>query len=587
MRGSSLSRKIKAGLLAAAVLASVIPFKADVNIYAEEGADPEVTEEGESPVDDEIPVEGEEGGDLFEGEMSDMSQGTGVTPGTILANNGLYIANTFPDSMMPAGFHRQTVAYQGQNIDLAYMDNSDAVVLAYLTDVTGTVGDFYLCDTATATMSDYVRLEGGNGAYLIILDPGDNINPPAGFKRAVLNVDNKNVTAWTLPDGSSEEDEDKDKDKKKEGYIRLTETVYAGDLGLGIGAGSSDAGTGEVPAGDLAAGDAAGDTATVVDNSYGDGATVDTTNYEDAAAAEVAAANVQVDAAGFVKAQPSEFFLIYGIDYNGAQGFFLYDTLGHTYQRYLEIDTGESETTAKYRKSAQIRLFIIAGLILFAVVLIFIIVNMSLNGRKGGRNIDDDDVEEMKRRVRKKEVSAIRKNGGRRYPQGDDAYDEDEEYEGGGSYGQGAGYGYNNVSMQGDYPEQGEDIRYYDRGDSRTGRGVQRNEGRAPERMNQARPGVRTEARPGVRTEARPNPNVRTEVRPNPNVRTERRPYPPQDDQGYADQGMADPGMNDRGYGGNQGYGSDPGYGGNYQSGGRQDIDLDDDFNFDFIKPGK
>ena len=579
MRGSSLSTRIKAMLLAAAVFTSVMPFGTGARIYAEEGADPEVTEEGESPVDDEIPVDGELPEDgLAEDGLSDMSQGTGVTPGTILANNGLYIANTFPDSMMPAGFHRQTVAYQGQNIDLAYMDNSDAVVLAYLTDVTGAVGDFYLCDTATATMSDYVRLEGGNGAYLIILDPGDNINPPAGFKKAVLSVDNKNVTAWTLPDGTEDEEEDK-KDKKKkekEGKIKFTETVYAGDLGLGIGAGSSDAGTGEAPAADLSG---TGDPATVVDNSYADGTTVDNTSYEDAAAAEVAAANVQVDAAGFVKAQPSEFFLIYGVDYNGAQGFFLYDTLGHTYQRYLEMETGESEATEKYRKSAQVRLFIIAGLILFAVVLIFIIVNMSLNGRKGGRSLDDDDVEEMKRRVRKKEVSAIRKNGGRRYPQ-DDAYEEDEEFEGG--YGQDTGYGYNNVSMQGDYPEQGEDIRYYDRGDSRTGRGVQRNAGRVPDRMNQQRPGVRTEARPGVRTEARPNPNVRTEARPQ--VRTERRPYPPQDDQGFGDPGM----QSDPGYG-SGGYPSEPGMGGGYNSGAgaRQDIDLDDDFNFDFIKPGK
>ncbi|MBQ7463288.1 MAG: hypothetical protein IJS86_00335 [Lachnospiraceae bacterium] len=576
MRGSSLSTRIKAVLLAAAVFAAAMPFGANVKVFAEEGADPEVTEEGESPVDEEIPVDGEIPADVgAEDALSDMSQGTGVTPGTILANNGLYIANTFPDSMMPAGFHRQTVAYQGQNIDLAYMDNSDAVVLAYLTDVTGAVGDFYLCDTATATMSDYVRLEGGNGAYLIILDPGDNINPPTGFKKAVLNVDNKNVTAWTLPDGTTDEEEDKKDKKKKEGKIKFTETVYAGDLGLGIGAGSSDAGTGEAPSAGLPE---TTDTATVVDNSYVDGTTVDNASYADAAAAEVAAANVQVDAAGFVKAQPSEFFLIYGVDYNGAQGFFLYDTLGHTYQRYLEMDTGESEATEKYRKSAQIRLFIIAGLILFSVVLIFIIVNMSLNGRRGGRNLDEDDVEEMKRRVRKKEVSSIRKNGGRRYPQDDDAYEEENEADG--FYGQDAGYGYNNVSMQGDYPEQGEDIRYYDRGDSRTGRGVQRNVGRAPERVSNARPGVRTEARPGVRTEARPNPNVRTEARPQ--VRTERRPYPPQEDQGYADPGM----QSDPGYG-NQGYPADPGMGGGYNPGGRQDIDLDDDFNFDFIKPGK
>ena len=67
-------------------------------------------------------------------------------------------------------------------------------------------------------------------------------------------------------------------------------------------------------------------------------------------------------------------------------------------------------------------------------------------------------------------------------------------------------------------------------------------------------------------------------------LRTERRPYPPQEDPGYGDPGM----QQDPGYGNPGGYGSDPGYGSTgYPSGGRQDIDLDDDFNFDFIKPGK
>ena len=56
---------------------------------------------------------------------------------------------------------------------------------------------------------------------------------------------------------------------------------------------------------------------------------------------------------------------------------------------------------------------------------------------------------------------------------------------------------------------------------------------------------------------------------------------------GKEEQGFADPGMQpDTGYP-NQGYSSDPGMGGGYNPGGRQDIDLDDDFNFDFIKPGK
>jgi len=592
MKNRIIKSKIFAAILLGTVLTTSVLSPGTAEVFAEEAAAETEAVDGAA----EGAVEGEGGEAGLEGEVADpglegagdpLAQGGGVTPGTILANNGLYIANTFPDSLMPVGFHRQTVAYQGQNIDLAYMDNSDMVVLAYLTDATGAIGDFYLCDTATATMSDYVRLDGGNGRFLIILDPGDNINAPTGFNKTVANINNKNVTAWSLPDGTGASDKDDKKDEDKEASNPLVLKVYAADLGLGIGAGSTDSGAGDAGAvptdatglpadgtGLPADGTQAADGAVVVDNSYTEGTTVDPT-VAAAQAAEAAAASVVTDAAGFVKPQPTEFYLIYGIDYNGAQGFFLYDTLGQTYQRYVEIDMGENEETAKYKKSAQIRLFIIAGLILFAVVLIFIIVNMSLGSRRGGpsrRYEGDDDVEEVKRRVKSKERRSVSGGGQNRRYIGDDDYDDDGlEDEGG--YGAGSarrgqgpsGYGRNAGGLN----DEEDDVRYYDRQSQHTGRGVVRTS-QSPQRK-------------GVRTESRPK------------VRTERRYVPPENDQGYGvsdetgDMGWngagMDGGYNDQGNYGNGGYG-DQGMGRGMDQGMNQDIDLDDDFNFDFIKPG-
>ncbi len=507
-------RRWKAALLAAAIMVTAVPFGAQTKIYAEE----EIAAEG---AEGEVPE-----GEVLEGEgelPAEESMST-VTPGTILANNGLYIANTFPDSMMPDGFHRQTVAYEGQNIDLAFMDNgNNLVVLAYLTDATGTVGDFYLCDTATAMMSDYVKFDGGNGKYLIVLDPGDNVNPPAGFTKANLNVNGKTVIAWTLPTGESSEEEE-----KKESAIRLTEQVYA--AGLDIGAGAAGGNGEEAPA----------ETSEAVPEGEPSSEPVPDGGYDAsaaeaaaaAAAAEVAAAAVETDGSGFIKARPADFFLVYGIDQSGLQGFYLYDTLGQTYQRYLEIDTGESETTAKYRKSAQIRLFIIAGLIVFAVVLLFIIVNMALSGRKStrGDDEDDDDVEAMKKRVRTKEKKALKKNG-RRFISSHDDYDDDEDDD----YDDDDGYD----------DEEEDDVRYYRKSDLRTGRGV---------RSATQDYGYRQDRRAA-------------------------------DDRDWEEENApADRGR----YGGHSGYGDQGGYAdqGRYQDTG-QDIDLDDDFNFDFIKPRK
>ncbi len=539
-------KRWKAIVLAAAIFLAAVPATAEVYADAEvetgEATAEEVDAEGAPPEGEGLEGEGLEGEGAEEAAPADT--GSAVTPGTVLANNGLYIANTFPDSMMPEGFHRQTVAYEGQNIDLAYMDNGNGlVVLAYLTDATGMSGDFYLCDTATATMTDYVRFDGGNGKYLIVLDPGDNVNPPAGFTRANLNVNNKNVAAWTIPNGSSSGDEE----TSEQAFFRVTETVYATGLDIGAGAGNGEegdpaaAGDAAVPADASAEGTA---DPGAVDPFAADSGAVEA-DPNAAAAAEVAAASVQTDISGFVKAQPSEFFLVYGIDQSGLQGFYLYDTLGQTYQRYLEIDTGESEETAKYRKSAQIRLFIIAGLVVFAVVLLFIIINMALSGRsKGGRSYDydddeDDEVEAMKKRVKSKEKKALKKNGRRFISSDDDDYDE---------YGDDGYDEYDNYENYDNYePEEEDDVRYYDRGDARTGRGVR--SGRQAYMPAEEEPPRRN----AYRGDREPAPRGR-------------RRAPEEEDDYWDDMGQSSRQRDSR---------------------MSQDIDLDDDFNFDFIKPNK
>ncbi|MBQ2454380.1 MAG: hypothetical protein II497_08020 [Lachnospiraceae bacterium] len=393
------------------------------------------------------PEEGAEGGELAEGELPPAEEGVAegeavatdtVTPGSIMANNGMYIANTFPDSYLPSGFRKQTVAYQGQNVDLAYMDASGgAVTLAYLTDASGSFGDFYLCDTATATMSDYVRFEGGNDRFLIVLNPS-GVSVPDGFVPASLTVNGKSVQAWVYSeDGDSsskddkdddknkdeDKDEDKDKDKdKKGGLLGLFGSLapvkaYAGELDLGVGAGAeTGAPEGAAPATvDPAAADPA--TADPAAATGGDTEVADLTSSSQAAGGE---------------ASPGDFFLIYGMDQSGSQGFYLFDSVGQTYQRYVALGAGESDELAAAKKTARTRLFIICGLAVLALVLLILVINMALSGRRGDDDYYDydDDYEEMKRRVEKK---SKRSSGGlrRNKDYDDDYYDDydDEEEE--------------------------------------------------------------------------------------------------------------------------------------------------------------
>ncbi|MBQ1880376.1 MAG: hypothetical protein II156_01940, partial [Lachnospiraceae bacterium] len=172
-----------------------------------------------------------------------------------------------------------------------------------------------------------------------------------------------------------------------------------------------------------------------VDPAAVDPAAVDPAAADPAAATggdtEVADLTSSSQAAGG-EASPGDFFLIYGMDQSGSQGFYLFDSVGQTYQRYVALGAGESDELAAAKKTARTRLFIICGLAVLALVLLILVINMALSGRRGDDDYYDydDDYEEMKRRVEKK---SKRSSGGlrRNKDYDDDYYDDydDEEEE--------------------------------------------------------------------------------------------------------------------------------------------------------------
>lgn len=455
MKFNRIRKLIIGGTLTLALLfqsAAVTPAFADEEVNAgEEGAEAPAGEEGEAPA-------GEEGaeGEAPAEDGGSEDQGGGVAPavGTIVANNGMYIANSFPDEYLPSGFSKMTVAYQDQNVELASMGASNgSVTLAYLTDATGSYGDFYLCDTTTAEMSDYVRFEGGNDRFIIVLDPGST-EAPEGFEQTALSVNGKSVKAWIYTGEASDDKDkkkkDKDKDEDKEetseegddssddkdkgffgglfGSLKPVE-AYAGELDLGVGSGAAGGDAEADPAAAPAVDEGAVD--------GGDAGDVDAggEDYqaEPDAGAYDAAATTAAPAATGGDPDTSEYFLVYAIDQSGYRGFFLYDSVEQTYLRYVDLGAGSVAKLEKASKSAKIRLFIIIGLIILLIVLIIILVNMALSGKRGDNYYDDDDdYEEMKRRVEKKSKRAPRssRNDFDDYDDDDfDDFDDDDDIE--------------------------------------------------------------------------------------------------------------------------------------------------------------
>ncbi len=415
-----------------------------------------VADEVEGEITDGEEGEGEAGeeGEEFpegEGELSPeeaLAQLETVTPSSISTNiDGKYLALSFPASEVPEGFMVKTVDYQGESVMLAYITAKSSVIgaegltvhLAYLTDENGQNGEFYICDTTeNARMSDMIKIDGAEGRFIIVLDPGDNVVGPPGFTQHKLQWGSKTAVAWSLPEETVEEEDDKDKDKdkdkkdedeeepKKEASL-FSVRVYADELNLTAGEASQrsiiseagDSGSDDMPEGDSGDGDSDG-----IDMGGSGKEDVD----DDAMLALDSIAHT--NAAGLIQAQPKEFCLLYAIDESANLGFYLYDIERGTYQRYVDIPKGESATLIKYKKLSRTRLFIIIVLAILLVILIFVLVNMILGRRSDGFDVDGEDPEEeaMRKRAKDKERKTIGR-GERAYLLDEEEEEEAEDFE--------------------------------------------------------------------------------------------------------------------------------------------------------------
>ncbi len=328
-------------------------------------------EDGEEAQGEEAAPEGEE--------AAPEGEGSSLTMSDLQADNGRFIAATFPDDLMPEGFHKSGCTYKDQRIEIAYMDSDAAgdVVLAYLADEDGSNGDFYLCDIITAQMSDFVQIKNGAQGYIIVLNPGDNVVAPAGFTRAELKYGDKTVTAWMLPQEESVSLLDDP----------FTVNVYAGEINRiamggvdGLLSGSKEEEPEEADEGEAKEEEKQEEKAEDVKDASGEG---------EAAATASEAVSQEEDGSRLVSAPSSDFFMVYAIDNTGTVGFYLYDKVQKTYQRYVALSSADSEGAASYKKSAQIRLYIIAGLAFVVIILLFVLVNMMISRR----DEDEDEYE--------------------------------------------------------------------------------------------------------------------------------------------------------------------------------------------------
>lgn len=108
------------------------------------------------------------------------------------------IKNDLADIPLPAGFEATTVTVNETTFPAA-QNATHAVTLLYLTDEDGQNGAFYLYNTTNMTFSDFFFDEVKAGVY-VFLTPENTDALPQGAAQTFLQIGEKTVAAWSLPD---------------------------------------------------------------------------------------------------------------------------------------------------------------------------------------------------------------------------------------------------------------------------------------------------------------------------------------------------------------------------------------------------
>lgn len=313
---------------------------------------------------------GAEGSD---GEASDAVN-SNIAEG-LIAINGTekMLSTTFPNEIIPTGFHKADFTYQEQLLESAQFDMGDLTLL-YVTDAGGANGEFCMYDQAADTFTDFVSIKGIENKYIIIMIPDESVITPDGFTKATLQWNGKTLQAYAI-------------------------TASSTDTGATSGEATDEATAAE--------------------------------GTDEATAAE---GTDEVTANGV---STSDFFLLYALSSEGNKGWYLYDMKEGTYQRYLELDVAGAEEpsvldvfdsdTNSYKAQSHTRFIVICVMAVVMLVLIILLLNLFLKLREyqSYEYIDedeDDDDHSIRNRGNLRESEHLSRDEirARRYESGED-----------------------------------------------------------------------------------------------------------------------------------------------------------------------
>ena len=126
-----------------------------------------------------------------------LIQNTSAASGPSVEVNGTsyVISGDFSDAIIPGGFERSEMQFEGQTCTVVTQASSGATAM-YLVPAAGGEGDFFLYNTDDGSFSPFEEVELSTDRYLILLQNDGTVNIPGGYQETTRTLNGKEFPAW-------------------------------------------------------------------------------------------------------------------------------------------------------------------------------------------------------------------------------------------------------------------------------------------------------------------------------------------------------------------------------------------------------
>lgn len=213
-------------------------------------------------------------------------------------NEQLQLPADIPAENIPADFEKATIFVNGKSVQGLSFKNGDLKLL-YLVNTNG-AGALYVFEELQQTIYPLIKFNAENSYMFVLMPDEEEIPVPQGFVKCTLSIEGKGViTAYQLEQKEEELQEEPTSEEP------ATEAVVPQETS------TEDTVPSETVSQEIATGEA------VSENTQG----------------QIAVPEVEVQNGP----SQTDFYLMYGMNNKGETGWYLYDVVEQTFQRYLQV----------------------------------------------------------------------------------------------------------------------------------------------------------------------------------------------------------------------------------------------------------